>query len=281
MISVIVTFYEGNKYVSSLCSMFQRNLATLKDHGMDAELLIVNDSPWAPVMIPERYTDLPIRIHANDRNMGIHAGRVAGIENAEGEYLLLLDQDDEIADNYLLSQYEHIGDHGIVVCNGIKELDQSEKVIYKDRLKFGLINRPLIYLCAANQIVSPGQCLIRKDCIPTAWMQYPLQSNGSDDLFLWLLYLVQGHRFAKNSDSLYRHRQVGDNLSNDLEKMCESDAEMCNIALRCELLPTRWIKKRKRMCTFVAESGYTQKITLKTLMRYPDIIFIKTLAYLI
>lgn len=261
--------------------MFAQNLATLNSHGLDAELLLVNDSPRTSIEIPVEYADLPIRIHVNEHNLGIHAARVAGIEHAGGDYILLLDQDDSIADNYLWSQYEHIGDRDVVVCNGVKELNDYNKTIYKDGLKFRLVNHPLIYLCAANQIVSPGQCLLRKSQIPSAWLQYPLQNNGSDDLFLWLLYLSQKQKFAINNERLYRHRQVGDNLSNDIQKMCISDDEMCDVALKNELLPARWMKYRRRMRAFIADSGYTQKITIRGMLKYPDIIAIKVFAYVL
>ena len=127
------------------------------------------------------------------QNLGIHKSRVNGINLAHGDYILLLDQDDSITDDYLKEQLNAIESADISVCNGYKELEQKKKIIYRDRIKFSLVKNPEIYLKAANQIVSPGQCLIKKSSIPTEWLNYTLQVNGSDDLFLWLLCLAQNN----------------------------------------------------------------------------------------
>ena len=142
-----------------------------------------------------------------------------------------------------------------------------------------LINRMDAYLKAANQIVSPGQALLRKSAIPQAWLDYPMLSNGADDLYLWLLYLARGTKFVINPQKLYTHKQVGDNLSNSLEAMCRSDAEMCSLLREHSLLPEKFIRKRERMCAFLAQNGYRNRPSLKSMLKYPDILFWKAFAY--
>lgn len=279
-LSLITCLYNGDRYIDNLCQMFEANLGRLSG-TCSAEYIIINDSPWNKVSIPEKYKHLPIHIYDNEKNLGIHRSRINGIEKARGKYILILDQDDEIRDEYLLSQTKKIKDRDVVVCNGYKEYADSSKAIYRDRIKMSLINSKNIYVMAANQIVSPGQCLIKKESIPSAWIKYEMKTNGSDDLFLWLLYLYSGRRFAINSEKLYCHKQVGNNLSNDLKKMCESDHEMCYLAEKEKLLPEKAIKKRMRMTHFIAETNYTQKLSLKVLLKYPDIVFVKALAVLL
>lgn len=238
-ISVITCFYEGNKYMEKLCRMIDRNKKKISSRNVDVEFIIVNDSPWEPVQLPDDCKMGEIRIVKNVENKGIHFSRVRGINCANGDYIVILDQDDEITDDFLISQYSKIGDNDIIVCNGVKETYKGKKIIYKDQIKMHLVNVPLIYLKAANQIVSPGQCMIKKDSFPDEWMHNLLKNNGSDDLFLWLIYLKKGTKFVLNSDVLYCHKQVGDNLSNDLQKMCLSDIEMCNIAKENAILPNQ------------------------------------------
>ncbi len=279
-ISVITSVYEGNRYLPALCGMMARNAGTLGERA-SLEYIIVNDSPWEKVVLPESDGSFSLSVIDNPENCGIHRSRIRGIAAAKGDYVLILDQDDAIEDDCLLSQLEAIGDRDVVVSNGVKELDGGDKRIYRDRWKMSLVNREIIYLLAANQIVSPGQCLLRKNAIPAAWLENPMEKNGSDDLFLWLLYLERGTRFALNPRSLYVHKQVGDNLSNDLRKMCESDREMCEILERKGLLSPRSLGRRRRMVAFIAASGYTQKITLPLLLAYPDVILVKLFAYFI
>ena len=281
MITVITTFYQGNAYIPRLIQMLEANAAKLwETEGIESEYLLINDSPWDPIRLPASNAEhLNIRVLDNAENLGIHRSRIRGIREARGELLAILDQDDEIAEDFLASQYRALGDGDVVICNGYKEMPECTKSIYKDRLKMSLINRMRVYLKAANQIVSPGQALLRKSAIPQAWLDYPMVSNGSDDLYLWLLYLARGTKFVINPQKLYTHKQVGDNLSNSLEAMCRSDEEMCGLLRTNRLLPETDIRKRERMCAFLAQNGYCNRLNVKSLLKYPDILFWKTFAY--
>ena len=281
MITVITTFYQGNTYMPRLVQMLEANAAKLwAAEKIDTEYLLVNDSPWDPIQLPESNAEhLTVRVVDNAENQGIHRSRIRGIREAKGELLAILDQDDEIADDFLVSQHRALGDRDVVICNGYKEMPEYTKSIYKDRLKMSLINRIKVYLKAANQIVSPGQALLRKSAIPQAWLDYPMVSNGADDLYLWLLYLARGTKFVINPQKLYTHKQVGDNLSNSLEAMCRSDEEMCGLLREHGLLPEKSIRKRERMCAFLAQNGYRNRPNVKSLLKYPDILFWKAFAY--
>ena len=261
--------------------MLNTNAGLLKENGVNepVEYLLVNDSPWAPVELPEESMEhLTVRVLENPENLGIHRSRIRGIQAARGELIAILDQDDEIVDSFLLSQYRALGNGDAVICNGWKEHKEGSSRIYRDKLKMSLVNCKLINLMAANQIVSPGQSLLRKAAIPAGWLEYPMLTNGSDDLYLWLLYLQKGIKFRLNFENLYIHKQVGDNLSNSLEKMCQSDMEMCNLLSEHKLLPEKDIRKRLRMCRFLQESGYQNRVSLCNLWKYPDVMLLKLFA---
>lgn len=277
-VSVVTTLYNGNGYLPKLIAMFRENVTRLGQRA-ESEYVLVNDSPWVPVELDSTICDgLDIKVVENPENYGIHKSRVEGIKKTTGEFILILDQDDEIAPDYLLSQLNAIGESPAVICNGIKELESGNKKIYRDKCKMSLINRKWAYLLAANQIVSPGQCLIRKAAVAEAWLENPQKVNGSDDLFLWLLLLQSGQRFAKNPAMLYTHKQVGDNPSNSLEKMCLSDGEMCSILRKKKLLPEKDIARRERMCAYLKANGYRNFGSLKVMLRYPDVVIAKIIA---
>lgn len=280
-ISIITTYYEGKKYLDALCSMIKRNIDNLFKNDISVEYIIVNDSPWEKITISKEFSDMQIKILNNSTNLGIHQSRVNGINFSSGDYVLILDQDDTIEDNYLLEQITNIKEADMIVCNGYKGLENGKKTLYKDLIKFSLVKDVNIYLKAANQIVSPGQCLIKKASIPKVWFDYILINNGSDDLFLWLLFFCQKRKIILNNKKLYIHNQVGSNLSNDLKKMVSSDLEMCEIAAKNDLLPSEYIKKRRRLCEFIKSTDYTQSLSLKSFFEYPDIVSIKIFAFLI
>lgn len=280
-ISIITTFYDGNMYLDRLLEMIKSNALLAKKHDIELEYIIVNDSPWIDVKLNESIVkEFRCKLVNNEINQGIHFSRVVGVNESSGEYIVFLDQDDEIADNYVISQYDALKKSNIVVCNGIKEISKQKK-IYKDRIKFSLVNRLEFYLKAANQIVSPGQCLIKKSSIPEEWKRHILKNNGSDDLFLWILLLLNGERFSKNNKLLYSHKQVGHNLSDDMEMMCKSDREMCDLAVNHNLIPKKCIQKRLRMCDFLEKNGYKNRIISMSSLKYVDIIISKMIAYYI
>ena len=96
-ISVIIPFYNGNKYLKKLKKVLDCNYEFLRKEA-ELEVLIVNDSPWIEVeaefIDTDKYT---IKVIKHDQNMGIHQARVTGISNASGEFIMMLDQDDVIA----------------------------------------------------------------------------------------------------------------------------------------------------------------------------------------
>ena len=122
-ISVIIPYYQGQKYLQDLLSMMERNAGILRaEAGRELEVLLVNDSPWEKLeeQIPQRDTMISyrLRVLTNPENGGIHATRVNGLKAAEGEFIQFLDQDDRITDRCLLSQYMAIGDADFVIGNG-------------------------------------------------------------------------------------------------------------------------------------------------------------------
>lgn len=284
MFSVITSTYNGNSYIPRLFSMLEANTLRLQAAypELQVEYVIVNDSPWEPLALPETEgLHFTCKTLVNPENYGIHKSRSVGIAAASGELITILDQDDEITDDFLLSQYQALGDADAVICNGWKEKESGSVPIYRNNHKMHLINRKLFYLKAANQIVSPGQCLLRKSAIPAAWLENHQTVNGSDDLFLWLLMLEAGTHFARNPAKLYTHKQVGDNLSNSLEKMCLSDLEMCRLMREKQLMREEDICKRERMCAFLKHCGYRNRPNLSACFKYFDILFLKVFAYYI
>ena len=226
VVSVVIPYYHGARYLDDLLTMMHCNAELLREkRGESAELVFVNDSPEETLQIPEQKL-FQVKILTNSSNQGIHASRVDGLREAEGEYILFLDQDDRITDTCLNSQLEHIGEADFVIGNGMELLqDGSRKVIFSSREK---------QLCAAdvkchyfynNLIRSPGQVLFRKTATPPYWTDHIMKNNGSDDAFLWILMLCSGKRAAINEETVYEHVYTGENTSASDEGMLRSQRE--------------------------------------------------------
>ena len=95
-ISVIIPWYQGQRYLPGLLSMMERNAAILRDEaGKEMEVLLVNDSPWENLeteLKKQKNIEVAYRLKVmtNPKNSGIHATRVNGLKAAEGEFIQFL-----------------------------------------------------------------------------------------------------------------------------------------------------------------------------------------------
>lgn len=218
-VSIIVPLYYGKKYLNDIVSMINNNKKTLRDKKMnvDVELILINDSP------KEKEEFENIQVYHNEKNMGIHQSRIRGLQYSTGEYIVFLDQDDKITDNYIFSQLENIGEADAIVCNGYY---RNYKVIYDERKDIEITRKALF--SRGNLIVSPGQVLIKKNSIPEEWKINVMKYSGADDFLLWLLMSLDNVSFAGNQGLLYTHVEHEGNTSFNWFSMINSLNELLN-----------------------------------------------------
>lgn len=274
--SVITPFYKGNQYLENLFRILKANEMNIKNKmdNVSLEFIIVNDSPDTKVVFPPNAEEVNCRVINQPINGGIHQARVTGLASANGGYILFLDQDDEVAEDFILKQYSKIGQNDLVVSNAyLENASMEKKVLYKNKNYFQKVLRVNTYVNSHNQIVSPGQCLIKKDAIPNEWKTYITRQNGSDDLFLWILLLVKKKRIALNDCCLYTHKYTGENLSASNEKMTESSLEIAEYLSNISWIPKNLIKRfvRSRKMYYLWESK-SIKNKLKVIFTDMDLI---------
>ena len=239
-ISVIIPFYNGYVYLPKLLNMLKENQKLLKSYQM--EVIFVNDNPDNELRLQE--SKLNIQIINNKTNLGIHQAREEGLNKADGEYILFLDQDDEIDDRYLYSQIMHIKNHDLCICNGFMENESDIKLIYKNKRSQRYLEKQVGFIKVRDLIVSPGQCLIRKSKIPKYWQKHFMQINSADDYMLWLLMIENKCSFIVNYQRLYIHKYTGKNISNDLKQVYNSNMEMIDlISNECHNVDIKLLKR--------------------------------------
>lgn len=252
-ISVIVPLYYGKKYIQSIVNMMQRNQEKCIDVA-DLELIFVNDSPDEKISENEwkGQKNFDIKLVSNQKNQGIHYSRVYGLSYATGQYIMFFDQDDIIADDYFVSQLKHISKKcDVVVANGSTQYATYSKCLYRFAFMQWTVKHIWFYAKFDCRIISPGQCLIKSDSIPTAWKENILESNGADDYFLWLILLSSGAKFEINRKKLYTHVYTSINASLDNDKMKQSVKEVLDkqqgIPRKyCFMIERRIMKGKKR-----------------------------------
>lgn len=229
-VSVIVPIYKGIKYIPGIISQIEENATHLT--GDAVELVLSNDDPENEINGNLSSKIIEIKVLNTNKNRGIHGARVEGLSHSKGEYILFLDQDDEIAPFYLSSQLNSIGRCDAVVCNiisgGMIQYN-TDKPLYKAVSKECMIGE-------GNMISSPGQVLLRKSAIPGLWKEFLLKNNGADDWFLWLCMHSSGKKFALNEDVLFTRRVHYYNTSSDSIKMAASEEELTDLIRKLHIL---------------------------------------------
>ena len=257
-ISVIVPLYYGKKYIQNIINMMQNNQEQCQNIA-DLELIFVNDSPQEMISESEWkfQKNFDVKLICNQMNQGIHYSRVRGLSYATGQYIMFFDQDDIIGDNYFISQLKHMNTKcDVVVANGVAQYATYNKLLYRYAFMQWTVKHIWFYTKFGCRIISPGQCLIRRDAIPEIWKRRILHINGADDYFLWLIMLSNKCKFAINRNKLYTHIYTTINTSIDESKMNQSVLEMLEIA--GENLSR---KDRKRIRNGINQrKGITQRI---------------------
>lgn len=244
-VSVITPFYRGNAFLETLFHCICANAHTASE--LNIELIVINDSPDCPVQYKEDWVDgFNLRIHCNPVNVGIHQSRINGLQMARGTFVVFLDQDDLIADNALRSQWQYAMSADVIVANGRNENRNMTVPIYQSVAHQKQVMYSRFYFSVGCMIVSPGQCLLRREIIPKLWIENSISHNGADDYFLWLLLLNRECRWKINPEELYTHVDTGENVSIDLEKMIRSSIEVLDV-LRFEgILTEQQVSQAKR-----------------------------------
>ncbi len=245
-ISVIVPLYKGKKYITKIYEMMYENINNIpKDKLIVIELILVNDFPQEKLVIPDFVDDrFVVKIIENKINSGIHFSRVEGLRNSYGEYILFLDQDDEISPKYINEQLQCLGGNDAIICNGkiqgrliYRTVDELNRVLDKWDYRHGI-----------NKIASPGQVLIKRNAIPHEWIDNILVYNGADDYFLWMLMFYNNKKMKVQDKVLYCHMYTGDNTSSDNNEMNRSIKEVAEFLYNRNILNAeefKWIYNQK------------------------------------
>jgi len=245
-VSVVIPYYYGNKYLKKLSEILWSNIKEYeKKFEGKIEILFVNDSPQD--IIDESFLENLsgyYRIIKNEKNYGIHKTRVNGILEAEQEYIWMLDQDDDVSETWLPSQYACIqkSKADMVIANGYRQISGKACPIFKTEKKLKDATTIAPYVAYGNVIASPGQCLIRKEAIPKFWMEHILWENCADDMYLWMLMFGEKRSIVYNSEYLYTHISTGENFSSNEKQTIFSENKVIELLRKSGCIKERYLR---------------------------------------
>lgn len=261
--SVIVPIYHGKQYIPALIQQIEQCKFIAGD-AVEVELILFNDAP--DESLGEYSSEIiTVRVFNTTVNRGMQGARIEGIAQCSGEYVLMLDQDDRISEEYLKSQINTLKEKGgdACVCKVINE----NKPVYDTQTPFEGINDLEKVLRRGVCIISPGQVLMRKSAISEVWKTHILENRGADDWLLWICMLAEGKKFVLNDNTLFEHVENGFNMSLNSYKMMQSDYEMLEILKKAKVLSD------EQLCVFEKTVEDFEKRRIQILDRFRRMFF--------
>ncbi len=219
LISVIVPLYRGEKYISRIIDSIESNINI---DCSNIEIIFVNDYPQEFFKVTDYTSRIKIEFLNHKQNKGIHQTKIDGFMESKGQYILFLDQDDTIANDYFDSQLREIGNCDAVFSNGYHR--QKEPIYNSDKMKSISFNLNE-YLLSGYPLISLGQMLIKRKAVPKGWINDPMKHNGWDDHLFWVCMMYENSTVVFNNKYLYVHEEDGNNASFDWMAMKNSGIE--------------------------------------------------------
>ncbi len=186
MISVVIPLYNKERSIARTIN------AVLSQKYQDFEIVIVNDgSTDNGAMEVKKFNDARIRL-INQANAGVSAARNKGIEEAKGEYIALLDADDEWHIDYLGAQIRLAKDYplcDVFVSNYLfKDRDGKTSQTIIRSIPFtgenGILSNYFVVAAASHPPMWTSAVMARKSALMKVG-GFPTGIKSGEDLLTW------------------------------------------------------------------------------------------------
>lgn len=181
-ISIIIPIYNGEKYLKRCILSIEKNHFPLSE----LEIICINDGSKdnsVDILLELNHKFKNIKI-INQKNQGIAATRNKGVKTARGKYLIFIDQDDYVEENYLQTYYQQINNGTYeMVIGAYARIDSQNKIIYKMSPGKGILGR--------LTIVSPWARIYLRSFIVDNKIEF-LSNPIGEDVYFNLLAIQRG-----------------------------------------------------------------------------------------
>lgn len=208
-VTAITVFCDGNEHIGDWERGIETNWADLQrynaENGTDNsfEVVLINDSPGVqPRLTGVFISNRCVKIVANRKHMGLHASRIRSLEEATGDYLIFLDQNDELQADAVVSflaaasgAAEEAGlavSPRVVISNLLCERKGRLLPWYDSYAYRRYVWSLPAWLDLGARVRTSSQCMIARSLIPDLWKQVVLATDGGDFSFLCLLLMEAG-----------------------------------------------------------------------------------------
>lgn len=214
--SIIVPVYKAESTIKECVN------SVLKQNVQDFELLLVDDcSPDKSALICSELArnNHQIRVFQQEKNKGVSAARNRGIEEAAGKYILFIDSDDFVSENYLSVIDEQLTEHDFDLLSfghvRYVTFENAEPVLSVSNMNCSIdgtlpdeLNWNHLYL--ESFFASPCNKVYKRSIIEQAGLRFDEACVCYEDYIFNCQYCGLIHNFKVIDDPLYYYRQVSE-----------------------------------------------------------------------
>lgn len=234
-ISVIVPVYNVEKYLNRCVD------SILNQTFEDFELILVNDgSPDNCGNICDEYAQKDNRVKViHKKNGGVSSARNAGIDTAQGEYIMFVDSDDWINENMLNDMYNmpdsdmKVSSIRMIGKDNSTEYIIDTKMYTQEDLLIGFFSEAFPIICFCG----PWCKLYKKDIIFNNAIRFNEYMSLGEDTYFNLNYIkhcksiytseqIYYYYMRENSESLFTKFRL--NMYYDVRKVFDLKVKMAN-----------------------------------------------------
>jgi GT2 family glycosyltransferase len=221
-VSVIVLNYNGLRFLERLFN------SLIEDSFTDRELIMVDNASTDESVAFVREHFPVVRIVESARNIGFAAGNNLGIRHAQGEYVVLLNNDIEVADGWLYPLVEELNSNPEIAAVQPKLNQITDRTSFEYAGAAGGYIDPYGYPFLRGRVFAhierdSGQYDIPEDVFWTSGAAMAIRKSSLDNAGLldedfvfhmeeidlcWRL-LLQGHRLRVRPDGVVYHHGGG------------------------------------------------------------------------
>lgn len=192
-VSIVIPVYNGGDALGPMVEKI------LRETRINLEVIVVNDgSTDSTADILQAFSD-PRLVVIHQENQGVYAARNAGIAVRQGEWLILLDADDDFADDMIVNRFLEANRHDVdvYIANGWRneprEGDNSNMIHYHQPY-----NKTINGFSWINHVVGVREWphylwlqIVRSEYINQLQLTFQLGSSHKD--ILWTTELALGN----------------------------------------------------------------------------------------
>lgn len=203
-VSVIVAIHNQERYVGRCL----RSLVSQKFDNHNFEIIAINDGSTDKTAYALELFNGDINIVTHHKNLGLPSAVNSGLDIARGEYIVRVDSDDYVNENFLtiLSTFLDFNEECTAVCCDYFLIDEHEKIIERKNAKTNPIACGIIY---------------RKEVFDDVGrMNEEFLLNEEKE---FRLRFEKKYKVEHIQIPLYRYRRHKNNITNNLAKVKEYD----------------------------------------------------------